>query len=139
MSSQSVYNEIISQVKRIYESYEEKANQMAEDKRQRTGNKIDKNEDEFLRSLADLEKNLGDLIGDMRKQEKGSTNEYRENIAAIEDCLRDIRTILKKKPLNFKVNQQIKEIITDTEASLVAIRKDLATIKDTKFLCCGTE
>lgn len=74
MSSQSVYNEIISQVKRIYESYEEKANQMAEDKRQRTGNKIDKNEDEFLRSLADLEKNLGDLVGDMRKQEKGSSN-----------------------------------------------------------------
>lgn len=57
----------------------------------------------------------------------------------IDDCLKDLRSILKKKPLNFKINPQIRQIIEDTDASLIAIRKDLVTVKDTKFLCCGTE
>jgi hypothetical protein len=57
----------------------------------------------------------------------------------IEDCLRDIGSILKKKSLNFKINPQIRQIIEDTDSSLAAIRKDLVTVKETKFLCCGTE
>ena len=75
----------------------------------------------------------------MKKNEKGASNEYREHLMAIDDCLKDVRIILKKKPLNFKINPQIKQIIEDTESSLIAVRKDLANIKDTKFLCCGTE
>lgn len=39
MTSQSIYNEIIARIRRIYESYEDRANQLAEDKRQKTGNK----------------------------------------------------------------------------------------------------
>lgn len=57
----------------------------------------------------------------------------------IEECLKDIRSILKKKSLNFKVNNQIRQIVEDTETSIVAIRKEFAYIKETKFLCCGTE
>jgi len=41
--------------------------------------------------------------------------------------------------LNFKVNQEIKQIIDDTKISLDALRADLRTIKESKFLCCGTE
>jgi hypothetical protein len=58
---------------------------------------------------------------------------------AIEECLKDVRAILRKKPLNFKVNPQIRQLIEDTDSSLVAIRKDLVAVKDTKFLCCGTD
>lgn len=86
-----------------------------------------------------MEKNLADLAAEMRKNEKGSAPDYREHQMAIEDCLRDISTILKKKTLNFKINPQIKQIVDDTDSSLVAIRKDLVTVKETKFLCCGTE
>lgn len=57
----------------------------------------------------------------------------------IEECLKDIRLILKKKSLNFKVNSQIRQIVEDTETSLVAVRKEFAYIKETKFLCCGTD
>ncbi len=32
----------------------------------------------------------------------------------IEECLKDIRSILKKKSLNFKVNNQIRQIVEDT-------------------------
>lgn len=43
MSQQSVYNEIIGRIKKVYENYEDNVNQMAEEKRQKTGNKADKN------------------------------------------------------------------------------------------------
>ena len=33
----------------------------------------------------------------------------------------------------------LSKIIEATESSLVLIRKDLLGVKDTKFLCCGTE
>ena len=92
-----------------------------------------------MRGMAMLEENLGNLVGEMKKNEKGSPNEFREHLMTIDDCLKDIRIILKKKSLNFKVNPQIKQIIDDTDSSLIAVRKDLATIKDTKFLCCGTD
>lgn len=45
----------MGKVKRIYDTYEDRANRMAEDKRQKSGNKADKYEDEFLKRLADLE------------------------------------------------------------------------------------
>lgn len=47
---------------------------MAEQKRQKTGNKVDKNEELFLKSLITLEKNISDLLGDMKKNEKGTSN-----------------------------------------------------------------
>lgn len=75
----------------------------------------------------------------MKKNEKGAGPDFREHQMAIEDCLKDVRTILRKKPLNFKVNPQIRQLIEDTDSSLVAIRKDLVTVKDTKFMCCGTD
>lgn len=75
----------------------------------------------------------------MKKSEKGTSNEYREHMAAVQDCTDDIRSILKKKSLNFKVNLPIKQIIEDTESSLIMVRKDLVGVKDTKTLCCGTE
>lgn len=75
----------------------------------------------------------------MKKNEKGTTGEYREHMNAIDDCLKDVRTILRKKPLNFKVNPQMRQLIEDTESSLQAVRKDLTGVKDTKFLCCGTD
>lgn len=50
----------------------------------------------------------------MKKNEKGASNEYREHLMTVEECLKDIRIILKKRPLNFKVNLQIRQIIDDT-------------------------
>jgi hypothetical protein len=47
----------------------------------------------------------------------------------VEDCLKDIRIILRKKPLNFKINPEIKHIIDDTKVSLDGIRADLRNIK----------
>lgn len=82
---------------------------------------------------------MANLVGEIKKNEKGSPSELREHQITFEDCLKDIRIILKKKSLNFKVNPQIKQILDDTDSSLAAVRKDLATIKDTKFLCCGTD
>jgi len=55
MSAQSIYLEIINRVKRIYEVYEDRANQLAEDKRKKTGNKTDKIEEEFMRDTINLE------------------------------------------------------------------------------------
>ena len=80
-----------------------------------------------------------ETVGEMKKEEKGAKTQFIENIRAVEDCQKDIRSILKKRPLNFKVNQEIKQIIDDTKISLDAMRADLRTYKDTKFLCCGTE
>jgi len=57
----------------------------------------------------------------------------------IQDCLNDVRSILKKQPINFKVNKQFTQIIEDTETSLSALGKSLLNIGDTKFMCCGTE
>ena len=74
MSQQSVYNEIIGRIKKVYENYEDNVNQMAEEKRQKTGNKADKNEEQFLKSLAVVEKNISDLLGEMKKNEKGTSN-----------------------------------------------------------------
>ena len=105
----------------------------------RTGGKVDKIEEDFLRGLGALEENTNTLIADMKKNEKGTPADYREHQTVIEDCLKDVRTILRKKPLNFKVNPQIKQLIEDTDSSLQAIRKDLLSVKDTKFLCCGTD
>jgi len=45
---------------------------LAEDKRQKTGNKTDKFEDEFLRGLAELEKYMAETIAEMKKEEKGA-------------------------------------------------------------------
>ena len=75
----------------------------------------------------------------MKKSEKGTSNEYREHMAAVQDCTDDIRSILKKKSLNFKVNLPIKQIIEDTESSLIMVRKDLVGVKDTKTLCSGAK
>jgi hypothetical protein len=75
----------------------------------------------------------------MKKNEKGTFSDYREHQMVIEECLKDIRSILKKKPLNFKINTQIKQIVEDTDSSLVSIRKELVYAKETKTLCCGTE
>jgi hypothetical protein len=86
-----------------------------------------------------LDENLAELLGEMKKVEKGASNEFREHQVAVDDCLKDIRIILRKKPLNFKINPQIRQIVEDTESSLVAVRKEFVTIKETKFLCCGTE
>jgi hypothetical protein len=55
MSAQSIYLEILNRVKRIYETYDDRANELAEDKRKKTGNKTDKIEEEFLRETINLE------------------------------------------------------------------------------------
>jgi hypothetical protein len=140
MTTQTIYADIISRIKKIYETYEDRANQLAEANRQKTGGKTDKMEDEFLKGLIDIEKFMNETLVEMRKEERGAKNEFLENIRAVDDCLKDIRVILKKKSLNFKVNAEIKHIIEDTRISLDGIRADLKTIKETKTLgCCGTE
>lgn len=82
---------------------------------------------------------MTEILGEMRKEERGAKNEYLENIRIVEDCLKDIRIVIRKKPLSFKVNPEIKHIIDDTKVSLDGIKADLRNIKETKFLCCGTE
>lgn len=42
MSATGLYNEIIPQIKRLYETYEERANQHGEERRRETGNKADR-------------------------------------------------------------------------------------------------
>ena len=58
----------------------------------------------------------------------------------VELCLADIRAVLRKKPLSFKVNAEIKEVVENTKISLEGLRKHLRTVKETKCIgCCGTE
>lgn len=70
-----------------------------------------------MTNLAHLEKNMSDLVEEMKKASKTATNnqnQLRDNTGCVQDCLKDIRIILKKKPLSFKVNSQIREIINNT-------------------------
>ena len=83
---------------------------------------------------------MTDVIQLMKREERGAKNEFLENIRAVETCLSDIKAVLKKKTLNFKVNNEIRDIINETRMSVDALKKSLSTIKDTKCLgCCGTE
>ncbi len=76
MSAKSIYNEIIVKIRRIYQTYEDRANQLAEDKRKKTGNKTDKIEEQFLRQLTELEKYMNETVHEMKKDEKGAKNDY---------------------------------------------------------------
>ena len=103
MSGQSIYLEIINKIKRIYETYEDRANQLAEDKRKKTGNKTDKIEEEFLKETINVENYMDETLRLMKREEKGAVNEFIENIRSVEACLSDVRAVIKKKSLNFKV------------------------------------
>lgn len=76
MTTQSIYADIISRIRKIYETYEDRANQLAEDKRQKTGGKTDKIEEEFLKGLFELEKFMNETLAEMRKEERGAKNEF---------------------------------------------------------------
>lgn len=65
----------------------------------------------------------------MKKYESGAKNEVHENIRIVEDCLRDIRNLLRKKSLNFKVNKECNLLIEDTQTALDEMRKHCKTIK----------
>ena len=39
----------------------------------------------------------------------------------------------------FKVDEHLRNLAVATDEDVAAIRRCLATIGDTKFLCCGTE
>ena len=70
----SVVNKILQRISKIYESYEERAAQMTEQKRQKSGMQIDKNERIFMEKLNRVQQNMGLLVKDMDKSEsmKGS-------------------------------------------------------------------
>ena len=69
-----IYQEVIGRVRRIYETYEDRANQLTDDKRKRTGNKTEKIEEEFLKETASLETFMTETLQMMRREEKGAAN-----------------------------------------------------------------
>lgn len=138
MSAQSIANDILSNIKRIYQREEDKARELEDAKRQQKGNKIDKEENDFIKGLGALEKNMSDLLGEMQSRKKGSPKDFMRHIEIVEQCLASIQSILKK-PLKFKVNKDIQELIHSTEDTLIGIRKSLPRITDTKCLCFGAE
>jgi hypothetical protein len=55
MTAQSISNEIILKIKKIYDIYEEEANLLTAEKRKDSGAQIDKQEKPFLEKLAKLQ------------------------------------------------------------------------------------
>lgn len=47
----------------------------------------------------------------MKREEKGAKNEFIQSIRVVEACLADVRAVIRKKPLNFKVSIEIKNIV----------------------------
>ena len=75
----------------------------------------------------------------MRSKGKGAGNDFREHQLTVQDCLNDIHALNRKRPLNFKVNKELVQLIEDTEACINALGRSLAGIGETKVMCCGTE
>ena len=77
---------------------------MTEEKRQKSGAQIDKNERIFLERLNRAENNMALLLKDMDKSEHMKGSDMKEYVRITRDCYVSIQKILKKKSMNFKVN-----------------------------------
>ena len=63
----------------------------------------------------------------------------RDGLRVAKECHGDINNIVKKKSLMFKVDDHLRRLAEETSEDIESIKRCLATVGESKFLCCGTE
>ena len=85
----------------------------------------------MVKLIGDMDRKLKDV-----KATKGKNSNY---VGHVRNCHNSIKNILKKRPLNFRVNKQIIELVNDTNEAIVMVRTKLPLIGETTFMCCGVD
>lgn len=57
----------------------------------------------------------------------------------VKNCHSSIKSILKKKSFNFKINKQFNELYDETLVAIKIIREKIPISEQTTFLCCGVD
>ena len=57
----------------------------------------------------------------------------------VKNCHNTIKSILKKKSFNFKINKQFNELYDETLTAIKLIKEKIPMAEKTTFLCCGTD
>ena len=137
---QATYDKIIQRLAKIYDGYEEKANQLGDDKRQKSGAPIDKQEKVVMDRIENICANLEVLIRDMEKSESMKAQDMRKYVQVTRDCWKSLQQIRKKKSLLFKTNEYILKLAEDTEKEVNLMRERLGKVGETVLCgCFGSE